>query len=65
MFHIVLFAYPVKLNISTKNTVSKILPRKLIIVALSDPFNAISRKYWINWNEEIISDINSLLVKVS
>ena len=29
MSHVVLFAYPIKLNISTKNIVTKILPKKL------------------------------------
>ena len=29
MSHVVLFAYPIKLNIWIKNTVTKILPKKL------------------------------------
>ena len=42
MSYVVLFAYPIKLNISTKNTVTKILPKKLYCI-LSDLCNAIKK----------------------
>ena len=42
MSHVVLFAYPIKLNISTKNTVTKILAESYTVI-LSDLCNAIKK----------------------
>ena len=39
MSHVVLFANPVKLNNSTKNTVTKILPKKLYLKCHCDQKN--------------------------
>ena len=40
MSHVVLFAYPIKLNVSTKNRVTKILEKKLYVI-----FSDRSRQY--------------------
>ena len=52
MSHVVLFAYPIKLNISTKNTAIKILPKKLYydLSDLSNEIKKILHKISCHWN---------------
>ena len=43
---VVLFAYPIKLNITTRNGVTKILPTSLILIDGFNLINKISGKIW-------------------